>query len=175
MTPTGFGVPPRQVKMFNLSIMPIWACWTSHFKTIRLNSLCDYNSHCFSGKAFYKILEYLFRMCAQSAKSICEVRHCCWWGGLAGNEPSYSAQWCSVGLRSGLGAGQSGSFTPDSSNHVFMDYFACKGTVTPEEQGSSPNCCQNVGSAQLAQVSFEALRKPFTGTKGLSLNPDKQP
>lgn len=57
MTPTGFGVPPRQVKMFNLSIMPIWACWTSHFKTIRLNSLCDYNSHCFSGKAFYKILE----------------------------------------------------------------------------------------------------------------------
>ena len=57
-----------------------------------------------------------------------------WWShtdvgpeGLALSLRSDSSQRCSIGLRSGLCAGQSSSSTPDSAIHVFMDLALCSG------------------------------------------------
>ena len=49
--------------------------------------------------------------------------------------------------------------------------------VHGSRKGPSPNCCHKVGSTELSRMSLHAvaLRFPFTGTKGLSPNHEKQP
>ena len=98
--------------------------------------------------------------------------------GLARNLRSSSSQRCSMGLRSGLCAGQSSSSTPNSSNYVFIVLALCTGAQSCwNRKGPSPNCCHKVGSIALSKMSWyaEALRLPFTGDKGPSPNPEKQP
>ena len=160
--------------------MLIWACWLSYSKTMHWcgvsTPFCDYKSHHFSGNSFYKILECLFGICAQSLKSICEVRRWCWL-----RTPGW--QWTFLPCPVVLSRFEVRALCrPIRFLHTMLikpclygPYFARKGTATREEQRSSPNCCQKVGSTQLAKVSVEALRKPFTGTKELSLNPEKHP
>ena len=82
------------------------------------------------------------------------------------------------GLRSGLCAGQSSSSTPDSLIHVFMDLALCTGAQSCwNRKGPSPNCSHKVGSMELSNISWyaEAFRVSFTGTKGPSPSPEKQP
>ncbi|XP_058230352.1 uncharacterized protein LOC131343021 isoform X2 [Hemibagrus wyckioides] len=98
--------------------------------------------------------------------------------GLALSLRSNSSQRCSIGLRSGLCAGQSSSSTPDSVIHVFMDLALCTGAQSCwKRKGPAPNCSHNVGSMELSKMSWyaEAFRVPFTGTKGPSPAPEKQP
>ncbi|XP_051526065.1 uncharacterized protein LOC127424703 [Myxocyprinus asiaticus] len=98
--------------------------------------------------------------------------------GLARSLHSNSSQRCSIGLRSGLCAGQSSSSTPNSLIHVFMDLALCTGAQSCwNRKGPSPNCSHNVGSMELSKISWyaEAFRVPFTGTKGPSPAPEKQP
>ena len=97
--------------------------------------------------------------------------------GLALSLRSNSSQRCSIGLRSGLCAGQSSSSTPNSLIHVFMDLALCTGAQSCwKRKGPSPNCSHKVGSMELARISWygEAFRVPFTGTKGSSPAPEKQ-
>ena len=99
--------------------------------------------------------------------------------GLARSLRSNSSQRCSIGLRSGLCAGQSSSSTPNSLIHVFMDLALCTGAQScwNRKGPNSPNCSHKVGSMKLSKISWsaEALRVPFTGTKGPSPTPEKQP
>ena len=98
--------------------------------------------------------------------------------GLALSLRSNLFQTCSIGLRSGLCAGQSSSSTPNSSIHVFMDLALCTGAHSCwNRKGRSPNCSHKVGSMELSNISWyaEAFRVPFTGTKGPSPAPEKQP
>ena len=98
--------------------------------------------------------------------------------GLALSLRSNSSQRCSIGLRSGLCAGQSSSSTPNSLIHVFMDLALCTGAQSCwNRKGPSPNCSHKVGSMELSNISWyaEAFRVPFTGTKGPSPAPEKQP
>ncbi|XP_051528965.1 uncharacterized protein LOC127426291 [Myxocyprinus asiaticus] len=98
--------------------------------------------------------------------------------GLARSLRSNSSQRCSIGLRSGLCAGQSSSSTPNSLIHVFMDLALCTGAQSCwNRKGPSPNCSHKVGSMELSKISWyaEAFRVPFTGTKGPSPAPEKQP
>ncbi|XP_058258308.1 uncharacterized protein LOC131361290 isoform X2 [Hemibagrus wyckioides] len=98
--------------------------------------------------------------------------------GLALSLRSNSSQRCSIGLRSGLCAGQSSSSTPDSVIHVFMDLALCTGAQSCwKRKGPAPNCSHKVGSMELSKMSWyaEAFRVPFTGTKGPSPAPEKQP
>ena len=81
-------------------------------------------------------------------------------------------------MRSGLCAGQSSSSTPDSAIHVFMDLALCSGAQSCwKRKGPAPNCSHKVGSMELSKMSWyaEAFRVPFTGTKGPSPAPEKQP
>ncbi|KAG7317169.1 hypothetical protein KOW79_019467 [Hemibagrus wyckioides] len=90
---------------------------------------------------------------------------------------SNSSQRCSIGLRSGLCAGQSSSSTPNSLIHDFMDLALCTGVQSCwNRKGSSPNSSHKVWSRKLSKMSWyaEALRVPFTGTKGPSPTPEKQ-
>ena len=88
--------------------------------------------------------------------------------GLARSLRSNSSQRCSIGLRSGLYAGQSSSSKPNCVIHVFMDLALC---------WPSPKCLHKVGSMKWSKISWyaEAFRVPFTGTKGPSPAPEKQP
>ena len=98
--------------------------------------------------------------------------------GLARSLRSNSSQRCSIGLRSGLCAGQSSSSTPNLLIHVFMDLALCTGAQSCwNRKRPSPNCSHKVGSMKLSKMSWyaEALRVPFTGTKGPSPTPEKQP
>jgi len=98
--------------------------------------------------------------------------------GLTRSLRSNSSQRCYIGLRSGLCAGQSSSSTPNSLIHVFMDLALCTGAQSCwNRKGPSPNCSHKVGSMKLSKMSWyaEALRVPFTGTKGPSPTPEKQP
>ncbi|KAK3549116.1 hypothetical protein QTP70_032576 [Hemibagrus guttatus] len=97
--------------------------------------------------------------------------------GLARSLRSNSSQRCSMGLRSGLCAGQSSSSTPNSLIHVFMDLALVTGVQSCwNRKGSSPNCNHKVGSMKLSKMSWyaEALRVPFNGTKGPSPTPETQ-
>uniref|UniRef100_A0A3B4DS63 NACHT domain-containing protein n=1 Tax=Pygocentrus nattereri TaxID=42514 RepID=A0A3B4DS63_PYGNA len=61
--------------------------------------------------------------------------------GLACSLHSNSSQRCSIGLRSGLCAGQSSSSTPNSLIHVFMDPALCTAAQSCwNRKGPSPNC-----------------------------------
>ena len=98
--------------------------------------------------------------------------------GLALSLRSNSSQRFSIGLRSGLCAGQSSSSTPHSLIHVFMDFALCTGAQSCwNRKGPSPNCSHKVGSMELSKISWyaEAFRVPFTGTKGPRPVPEKQP
>ncbi len=98
--------------------------------------------------------------------------------GLARSLCSNSSQRCSIGLRSGLCAGQSSSSTPNSLIHVFMDLALCTGAQSCwNRKGPSPICSHKVGSMEFSKISWyaEAFRVPFTGTKGPSPAPEKQP
>ena len=82
----------------------------------------------------------------------------------------------SIGLRSGLCASQSSSYTPNALIHVFMDLALCTGAQSCwNRKGLSPNCCYKVGSMDLSNISWDAVRVPFTETKGPSPAPQKQP
>ena len=84
----------------------------------------------------------------------------------------------SIGLRSGLCAGQSSSYTPDSLIHVFMGLALCTGAQSCwNRKESSPNCTHKVGRMELSNISWyaEAFRVPFTGTEGPIQAPEKQP
>ena len=85
--------------------------------------------------------------------------------GLARSLRSNSSQRCSIGLRSGLCAGQSSSSTPNSLIHVFMDLALCTGAQScwNRKGPNSPNCSHKVGSMKLSKISWsaEALRVPF--------------
>ncbi len=96
--------------------------------------------------------------------------------GLARSLCSNSSQRCSIGLRSGLCAGQSSSSTPNSLIHVFMDLALCTGAQSCwNRKGPSPICSHKVGSMEFSKISWyaEAFRVPFTGTKGPSPAPEK--
>uniref|UniRef100_A0A3P8S0T8 Uncharacterized protein n=1 Tax=Amphiprion percula TaxID=161767 RepID=A0A3P8S0T8_AMPPE len=67
--------------------------------------------------------------------------------GLALSLCSNSSQRCSMGLRSGLCAGQSSSSTPDSVIHVFMDLALCTGAH---------------GGGQVYRENLCISRQPFT-------------
>lgn len=59
------------------TITPIWSCRTQHSKTLK--NFCGYNSLRTFGKAFHKVLGYVYgNLCPFSQKSTCEVRHWCW-------------------------------------------------------------------------------------------------
>jgi len=74
---------------------------------------------------------------------------------LAHSLRSNSSQRCSIGLRSGLCAGQSSSSTPNSIIHVFMDLTLCTGAQSCWK-GPSPNCSHKVGSMKLSKTSWYA-------------------
>jgi hypothetical protein len=96
----------------------------------------------------------------------------------ARSQRSNSSQRCSMGLRSGLCAGQSSSSTPISINHFCMDLALCRGKLScGNRKGPSPNCYHKVGSTESSRMSLYAvaLRFPFTGTKGTNPNHEKQP
>lgn len=98
--------------------------------------------------------------------------------GLALSLCSNSSQRCSIGFRSGLCAGQSSSSTPDSIIHVFMDLALCTGAQSCwKRKGPAPNCSHKVGSMELSKMFWypEAFKVPFTGSKGPSPTPEKQP
>ena len=83
--------------------------------------------------------------------------------GLARTLRSNSSQRCSIGLRSGLCAGQSSSSTPNWLIHVFMDLALCTGAPSCwNRKGSSPNCFHKVGSMKWSKISWyaEAFRVP---------------
>ena len=93
--------------------------------------------------------------------------------GLAFSLHSNSPKSCSIGLRSGLCAGQSSSSTPNSLIHVFMDLALCTGAESCwNRKKPSPKCSHKVGSMSWYAETF---RVPFTGTKGPSPAPEKQP
>ncbi|XP_051540168.1 uncharacterized protein LOC127432786 isoform X2 [Myxocyprinus asiaticus] len=59
-----------------------------------------------------------------------------------------------------------------------MDLALCTGAQSCwNRKGTSPNCSNKVGSMELSKISWyaEAFRVPFTGTKGPSPAPEKQP
>ena len=96
--------------------------------------------------------------------------------GLARSLRWNSSQRCSIGLRSGLCAGQSGSSTPNSLIHVFMDHALFTGAQSCwNRKGPSANCFHKVGSMKLSKISWyaEAFRVSFTGTKGPSTSSDR--
>ncbi|KAK6314285.1 hypothetical protein J4Q44_G00157440 [Coregonus suidteri] len=93
--------------------------------------LCCYNSLHSSGKAFHYMLEPCCRDLLQfSHKNKCEVGTDVGRLGLARSRRSNSSQRCSMGLRSGLCAGQSSSSTTISTNHIYMDLALCKGALS---------------------------------------------
>ena len=74
--------------------------------------------------------------------------------------------------------GQSSSSTPNSLIHVFMDLALCTGAQSCwNRKEPSPNCSHKVGSIELSNISWyaEAFSVLFTGTKGPSPAPEKQP
>jgi len=99
------------------------------------------------------------------------------WEGLAHSLRSNSSQRCSIELRSGPW-GQSSSSTPNWLIHVFIDLALCTGVQSCwNRKRPSPNCFHKVRSMKLSKISWyaEAFRAPFTGTKGPSPAPEKQP
>ena len=97
--------------------------------------------------------------------------------GLARSQRSNSSQMCLIGLRAGLCAGQSSSFTQISTNHFCMNLTLCSGALSCwNRKGSSPNCCHKIGRTELSRMSLYAvvLRLPFTGTKAPIPNHEKQ-
>jgi hypothetical protein len=83
-----------------------------------------------------------------------------------------------MGLRSGLCTGQSSYYTLVSKNYFCMDLGLCTGALSCwNRKGPSPNCCHKVGSTEWCRMSLYAvvLGFPITGTKGPSLNHEKQP
>ncbi|KAI4894323.1 hypothetical protein NFI96_009596 [Prochilodus magdalenae] len=73
---------------------------------------------------------------------------------------------------------RSGSSTPDSLIHVYMELALCTCVRSCwSRKGPSPNCPHKVGSMRLSRVSWsaEALRVPLTGTKGRSPTPEPHP
>ena len=80
---------------------------------------------------------------------------------------------CSIGLTSGLYASQSSASTPNSVIHVFMGLASSYWN----RKRPSPNCSYKVRSMELSSISWyaEAFRVPFTGIKGPSPAPEKQP
>ena len=87
--------------------------------------------------------------------------------------------WAQISTRcKRLCAGQSSSSTPNSLTHVLMDLALCTGAQPCwNRKQPSPNCSHKVGSMELSIISWyaEAFRVPFTGTKGPSPSPEKQP
>ena len=97
---------------------------------------------------------------------------------LAHSLHSNLSQRCSIRLKLGLCAGQSISSTPNWLIHVFMDLALCTGDQSCwNRKGPSPNCFHKVGSMKWSKIPWyaEAFRVPFTGTKGPSPAPEKQP
>ena len=67
---------------------------------------------------------------------------------------------------------------PNSLISVFMDLALYTGGQSCwNRKGPSPNCSHKVGSMKLSKMSWyaDALRVPFTGTRGSSPTPEKQP
>ena len=98
--------------------------------------------------------------------------------GLARSRCSNSSQKCSMGLRSGLCAGQSSSSTPIMTTHFCMYLALCMGELSCwNRKGPSLNCCHKVWSTESSWMSLYAvaLTFPFTLTKGRSSNHEKQP
>ena len=97
--------------------------------------------------------------------------------GLALSLHFNSSQTCSIGLRSGICAGQSSSSTPNSLLHVFMDLLCALVHIHVEQEGAIPKLFPQSCELELSNISWyaEAFRVPFTGTKGPSPAPEKQP
>ena len=93
--------------------------------------LCCNNSLHSSGKVFYYMSEHCCGTCFHSATRAL-VWSCTGVGrlGLASSPRSNSSQRCLMGLRSGLCAGQSSSFTPISTNHFSMDLALYTGALS---------------------------------------------
>ena len=106
---------------------------TSHSKIMGINMelfpLCCYNSLHFSGKAFLIDVGTLPRGTCFHSDTRALVRSDTDVGrlGLARSRRSDSSQRCSMGLRSGLVAGQSSSSV--STNHLCMDLALCTGGI----------------------------------------------
>ena len=96
-------------------------------------------------------------------KHICEVRHWCWTESLAHSLRSNSSQRCSIGLRSGLCAGQSGSSTPNWLIHVFMDLALCSGAVMLEQEGAIPKLFPQSWEHEMVQNLLVCWSIPFCG------------
>lgn len=90
--------------------------------------------------------------------------------GLACNLCSSSSQRCSMGLRSGLCAGQ-------IFNTKLIQPFLYGPCFVHSHAGiePSPNCSHKVRSIALSKMCADALRFLFTRNKGPSPNPEKQP
>lgn len=90
--------------------------------------------------------------------------------------PSRSAfvrsQRCSLRFSLGLCAGQSGSSTPGSLTHVFMDLAFCTSACWNRKRPSPQN-----GTMKLSKICCyaEVFRVPFTGTKGPSPTSEEIP
>jgi len=91
------------------------------------------------------------------------------WEGLAHSLLSNSSQSRSIRSRSGLCV-QASQVPPHQTSSSCL-YGPCFGI------GTSPNCFHKVGSMKLSKMSWyaEKLGVPFTGTKGPSPTPEKQP
>lgn len=88
-----------------------------------------------------------------------------------GTKSSTSSQRCSMGLKSGLCVGQSGSYTPNTSNHDFMDLVLCTmAQVCWSRNAPFLNCFHKAGSI----VLVKSLTSPFVGSTGLSQTCEKQ-
>jgi len=105
------------------------------------------------------LLDYVIKPCYQ---------------GLARSLHSNLSQSCSIGLRSGLCAGQSSSSTPNSLIHVLMDLALCTGAHY-SHAGTGRGHPQTVPTKSKMSCYAEALRVPLTGTQGQSPTPEKQP
>jgi hypothetical protein len=96
--------------------------------------------------------------------------------GLARSRCFNLSQRCSMRLRSGLCAGQLSSSTPISTNHFCMDLALCTGHCHVETGKGLPQTVATKLEVQNRLSLYSvALRFPFTGTKGHSLNHEKQP
>ena len=79
-----------------------------------------------------------------------------WWG-RARSRHSNSSQRFSMGLRSGLCAGEPSSSTPITTNHFCMDLaLPCW-----NRKGPSSNCCHKVGSTESSRKSLYAVGLRF--------------
>ena len=104
-------------------ILKSWALIWSPFVSIKastlLGRLCTRCWNIAAGTCFHSATRVLVRLGTDVGRL-----------GLAHSRWSYSSQRGSMGLRSGLCAGQSSYFTPILTNHFCMDLILCMGALS---------------------------------------------